>query len=135
MLAIRKALKDNLLPAGLTVPVYYDQASENATFPYIVFSFEPINTQDESSDTFILDIDGWDQPANGDTVPLETTMETIDGDGNIQNPTGLNEKIIITNDVTLILRRENRYSIPDEDKSIKRRRYTYQVTVFERSAS
>ena len=135
MLEIRKALMDNLLPAGLTVPVYYDQASEKAAYPYIVFSFEQISTQDESSDTFILDVDGWDNPAGGNTVPLETTMQTIDGDGNLQNPTGLNEKVIITDTVTLILRRDQRYAIPDDDKSIKRRRYTYQITVFERSAS
>jgi hypothetical protein len=116
-----------------SIKVYYDEATEKAPFPYIVYSFEPIITQDESSDTFILDVDGWDAPPTRDTEPLERLMERIDGDGNLENPTGLNERVIITDRVTLILRREGRYSIPDEDKTIKRRRYTYQVTVFERS--
>ena len=134
MLSIRTALQNNILPAAVsTTPLYYDLAAERAVFPYIVYSFEPITTDDESSDTFILDIDGWDAPANGDTTTLESLLEVIDGSGDLTSPSGLNEKVIITSDVTLILRREARYSIPDDDKTIKRKRYTYQVTVFERS--
>lgn len=135
MLAIRRAIKANILPAGTTADVFYEDADDGATFPYIVYSFEPIETSDESASYMILDIDGWDAPANGDTEPLEALMEKIDGDGSLTLPTGMNEKVIITDEVTLVLRRSNRYPIPQKDKKIKRRRYTYQVTIFERSPS
>jgi hypothetical protein len=135
MLDIREALQANIRPAGVTNGLYYEKASGKATFPYLVFSFEPINTQDESSDSFILDLDGWDAPSNGSTTALETLMRTVDGSGDITNPTGLNYKVITTTKVTLILRRQLRYDIPDTDKTLKRRRYTYLVTSFERSES
>jgi len=153
MYEIRKAIKNNLLPAGAkwnevdqswslaTFPwdnydslnIYYEQASKNAKFPYIVFSFETILSEDESTNTFILNIDGWDAPSNGNTEPLEYLMENLDGDGSMENPTGLDNKVISTDKVTLVLRRELRFTIPDDDKTIKRRRYTYQVTLFEKS--
>lgn len=135
MIGIRKALKANIRPTGVTAGLYYDDADEGSTFPYLVYSFEPITVQDESSDTLLLNIDGWDHPATGDTTTLEELMQTIDGNGSLVDPSGLNEKIIKTDEVTLILRRENRYSIPDDNKSIKRRRYQYLCTVFERSES
>lgn len=152
MYEIRTAIKNNLLPVGAkwnevnqswslaTFPwdnydslhIYYDQASKKAKFPYIVFSFENLFSQDESSESFILNIDGWDAPADGNSEPLEYLMSNLDGNGDIKNPTGLNERVIETDKVLLILRREMRYVIPDDDKTIKRRRYTYQVTIFEK---
>lgn len=134
MYDIRTALQANLLPiAAATTDLYFELADEEATFPYIVYSFDPISTDDESGNSLILNVDGWDAPSNGDSTTLEQLMQTIDGDGNIQNPTGLNEKIITTTEVTIILRRALRYAIPDNDPTIKRKRYTYNLTVFERS--
>jgi hypothetical protein len=133
MLDIRAALQANILPAAVsTTDLYYDVADQDATPPYIVYSFEPINTQDESSDAFFLNIEGWDTPTDGDTTELENLMKAIDGNGDIKAPTGLNEKVISTSAITMILRRENRLSIIDSDVTVKRRRYQYLVTSFEK---
>ncbi len=132
MLEIRKAIKQNILPSGVSVKVRYDNARAGDPFPYIVFSFDPIVVQDESTEKFILNVDGWDEPMNGDSVPLETLMKQIDGNGELDNPSGLNKKVIHTDEVTLILSRELRYSIPDKNKRLKRIRYTYQVLALER---
>lgn len=134
MIDIRTALQANIIPASIsTTPLFYETAGKKTAKPYVVFSFEPISTVDESSDNFIVNIDGWDIPANGNTTALETLMKTIDGNGDITNPTGLNQKIINTSTVTLALRRINRFSIVESDTTVKRKRYQYQVTSFERS--
>lgn len=128
---IKKALYKHLLPAGVKALIYYDEAPQDAVYPYIVYSIQGISSPDESRGLFILDIDAWDRPPGGDPARIENLMAKIDGDGSLVDPTGLNEKIIHEPPVILALRRENRLTIQDKDRRIKRLRYTYSVTVFE----
>jgi len=133
MLFVKQAIKtalDELLSND--VKSYYEDSSDEATFPYITYDFDQINTPDEAGDSFIVDIDGWDAPSNGDDTTLDTIMYNLDGDGNLESPTGLNQKIVEIDKLFLSMRRVDRQPIPDPDKTIRRRRYSYQVSVFEK---
>ncbi len=132
MLEIRKALMRNILPDGIDVKLRYKQAKKSDKFPYVVFDYDFISSQNESFDKFVLEIDGWDYVKNGSTVRLERLMEQIDGNGDIENPTGLNRKTIDTDGVIMQLDRDSRMTIPDSKEGIQHIRYTYSVTVFER---
>lgn len=132
MIKLRKAIQDYL--DTVHPRVYFQDADTDAAYPYLVFDFDDISREDEAFDRAILDIDGWDQPANGDTIPLYQLMETLDGDGNIENPTGLRNRSIMTEDLILVFRRSFRTALPtDNNRTIKRVRYTYAVAVYERS--
>lgn len=131
-IAIREAIQNIANVLDPEVKVYYENSSDQAAFPYIVFDFDQINTPDEAGDSFVLDIDGYDAPSNGDDTRLDTLMYNLDGNGDLINPTGLNQKIVETNQLYATLNRVDRQPIPEPDKTIKRRRYSYQVSVFEK---
>lgn len=132
MIELRKAIQTYL--ETVHPRVYFQDADPDAAYPYLVFDFDDISSEDEAFDRAILDIEGWDQPVTGDTLPLYQLMETLDGDGDISNPTGLRNRSIMTEDIVLVFRRSFKTGIPnDDDRTIKRVRYTYAVAVHERS--
>lgn len=98
--------------------VYFQVADENAGYPYVVYDL-PNSIDDLSMERFILDVDGWDAPVNGDTTALETLMDLIDRE--------LHRKTVLVNGVSATFYRENRLSLTDEDKKIRRRKYVYQI--------
>ncbi len=113
--------------------VYYELAPETATMPYIVFDLPNSFTSGEYEETFVLDIECWDVPGTDSSVNIETIMESINGDGNIINPTGLDKATLAGLSAIAFVSLEQRLSIQDDDKRIKRKRYTYTVINHERS--
>ena len=99
--------------------VYFEQAPENATFPYIVFKL-PNSTENEAREDFILEVDIWDN--NSDTTTLETLTNNID--------TQLNRTHHTETNVVCSIYRINRLMIPDPDPNIRRRQLRYQVQTY-----
>jgi len=100
--------------------VYYQSAPKDATFPYLVFDL-PNSTDDGSLERFVLDIDAWDNKK--DTTEIETLIDSIDK--------GLHRKTIVVNDLSMTFYRENRLALRDDDPSIRRRKYIYQIRTYE----
>ena len=132
MIELRKILQPFL--KTLHDQVYYLEAPDDAVVPYIVYSFQSSFTGDESAETMVLDVDGWDIPADGDTTTIEELMETIKGDGSLlSDPTGLDEKILSSDTISATFRFESRLMAPDEDPTIKHIVHNYQISIFEMS--
>lgn len=102
--------------------VYYETASDKVDFPYVVYDLPNAFSADESTETFVLEVDVWDAPENGDTIPLETLIDEIDK--------GLHQEVIRTNGMAFVFYREKRLSLPDDNKKIRRRKIIYQVRTF-----
>lgn len=119
VMALRKALAERL---KLTHPrVYYEAASDKAVMPYLVFEL-PNSFDDGTMEQFVLDVDGWDEPVSGDTTALENMMAAADG--------VLQRAVILANGLAFIIYRDNRMTVDDDDKRIRRRKYIYQVRVY-----
>ncbi|MBP1992547.1 hypothetical protein [Paenibacillus eucommiae] len=101
--------------------VYYEMAPDDVQFPYVTYEL-PNSYDDGTMENFVLHVDGWDAPAKGDTMPLEMIMEEIDS--------VLQRQVIRTNGMAFVIYRDNRLSIPDDDKRIRRRKIVYQVRTF-----
>ena len=124
---LRKAIKTYLETKHDRV--YFQSAPKNAVYPYIVYDM-PNSVDDGSMESFVLDIDGWND--NTDTTALETLMSEIDGNGDKLNPTGLNKKTVsIDGVITATFYRENRLALIDEDPKIRRRKYIYSIKTHE----
>ena len=119
MINIRKAIHAKL--TSLTDnQVFHHKASDNKTYPYVVYKFE-ISSMDESTYNVSLEIDGWDN--TDDTTALETMMAEID----------LNETIITNDNLSVVFDIENKLILDEENEQIKRRKYVYAGRLFERS--
>jgi hypothetical protein len=117
MVELRKAIQAILATVGT---VYYQQAHDNAVYPYLVYDF-PNSTDDGTLERFVMDLDGWDDKA--DTTALETLMDEAD--------TLLHRANLYTEDkVCASIYRENRLSLTDEDRRIRRRKIIYQVRTY-----
>jgi hypothetical protein len=122
MIELRKALHKHL--KTIHTRVYFQQAPDNAQFPYLVYNMPSLNDDGEGHQLITLDIDGWDAPETGDTTALETLMASVN--------TGMNKKTIVTEDFAATFYLENKLSLTDDDPRIKRRKYVYQGRLFER---
>ena len=110
---LRKVVKSLL--EKVNTNVYYEEASAKAIYPYIVYEFSTINLNNFPRDDIFLTVDVWDR--NIDTVRVETLADDIEKVlNNINNPT-------ISVLPTFYL--ENRMSIRDEDKQIRRRQLKF----------
>lgn len=103
--------------------VRLENASEDDTFPYVVF-----NIPDAPSDMVMLEVDVWDDKQ--DFNVLENLTDAIDGDGKALDPSGLNRKIIKGNSFQAYFIRKSRLPIPDEDKKYHRRQLRYSVKIY-----
>jgi len=102
--------------------VWYERAPKGAEFPYLTYILEGIN--DPTLDRYVLDVDGWDAPANGSTVALETLM------GNVEQ--ALHKRVVVADGVSFVIYLDRCFAIEDDDKRIRRRRYTYEIRTFEK---
>ena len=123
--ALRAAIQDFL--KSVHPRVHYHRADPNGAYPRLVFDL-PTSFDDGNFEIFQLEVDGWDN--NPDTSALEDLMAAVDGDGDLDNPTGLNKRTIDADNLTAQVYREQRLSVPDDDPRIRHRQYTYQVRVF-----
>ncbi len=117
---MRKALDALISP--VQSQVYFEDAPEDATYPYIVIDF-PNSNDDGTLEQFFVDVDGWDAPANGDTTALETMMDAVD---KVLHRTTVYDE----GKFSMTLYRENRTNLRDTDKRIRRRKYIYQARTY-----
>lgn len=114
MIEVRTALSAYL--KILHPRVYFQQAPENATFPYIVYDLPNSFSDGEGFEIVALDIDGWDCNNTGDTTSIETLMQIINA---------VDKKSFVTDNTAVTFYLETKLSLIDDDKRIKRRKYTY----------
>ena len=119
MIKLRTALQAYL--KALQPRVYFQDAPESATYPYIVFGLPSVLDSGEYQELIMVDIDGWDSPALGDTTALESMMTTINN---------LNKTVLTADDMRAVFYLENKLSLGDTDPRIKRRKYTYQAKLY-----
>lgn len=106
---LRKVITNLLQKTGKQV--YYDEADNNATYPYIVYTLESVNFGNTYRDDILLTVDVWDR--NRNSIPVENLTDEIEKHLNFKNIP--NEKVL----PTIFL--EHRSSIQDPDKMIRRR--------------
>ena len=130
-----KYLRELLYPQlkAIHPRVYFQAAPENAQFPYLVYDFTQITNDGEGFETVAVDVDGWDMPENGDTTALETLMETVNGNGDAENPTGLNKKTLTAEGLAVTFYLDDKIPLVDDNPGIKRRKYIYEARLFGRS--
>jgi hypothetical protein len=101
--------------------IYYQSAPDDAVYPYLVYDLTN-SIDDLSLEQFVLDVNGWDAPTNGDTLPLENLMANVDS--------ALHRKTKVIDDMAVTIYRDNRLSLLDDDPRIRRRQYTYEIRTF-----
>ncbi len=105
--------------------IYFQDAPENAQFPYLVYDFTQIINDGEEFETVAVDIDGWDMPADGDTTALETLMQTVND--------ALNKKTLTAEGLAVTFYLDRKIPLRDDNKDIRRRKYIYEARLFGRS--
>ena len=103
--------------------VFHPEATDDAVFQYIVFQLDSSSTGLSPREDFYLEINFWDNKES--TTELEDLVDAVDGDGDTEDPTGLNNRVIHNNKLSVIFHKENRQAIPDRDKRINRRQLRY----------
>lgn len=138
VLEVRRTIQDAL--KAVHPRVWFERAPDDAPFPYLVFHLEAIT--DPSLERFLLDVDGWDAPADGSTVALEELMERVDQalhkrviclqpSGGFVSPF----QFVPSDDrdsLAFAIYRDRRLWPEDDDPRIRRRMYSYEVRTFER---
>ena len=105
--------------------VYFQDAPDNAQFPYLVYDFTQITDDGEGFETVAFDVDGWDMPAGGDTTALETLMQTVND--------ALNKKTLTAEGLAVTFYLDRKIPLVDDNPGIKRRKYIYEARLFGRS--
>jgi hypothetical protein len=128
MIELRKVIKNYL--KSIHPRVYFQTAPGDAVYPYIVYDFPSINSDGETQEIIIVDIDGWDRPDFGDTTQLENLMSSINGNGDLTNPTGLNKRTLDAAEIVASFYLDTKLPLTDTDPLIKKRKYIYQARLF-----
>ncbi|HRC81342.1 MAG TPA: DUF3168 domain-containing protein [Sedimentibacter sp.] len=120
---LRKLLHQHL--KSIHSRVYFQDAPDNAQFPYLVYDFTQITNDGEEFETVALDIDGWDMPAGGDTTALETLMQSVND--------ALNKKTLTAEGMAVTFYLDRKIPLLDDNKDIRRRKYIYEARLFGKS--
>lgn len=105
--------------------VYFQEAPDDAQFPYLTYDFTQITNDGEEFETVALDVDGWDMPAGGDTTALENLMESVND--------ALNKKTLTAEGLAVTFYLDRKIPLRDDNKDIRRRKYIYEARLFGRS--
>jgi hypothetical protein len=105
--------------------VYFQDAPDDAQFPYLTYDFTQITNDGEEFETVALDVDGWDMPAGGDTTALENLMESVND--------ALNKKTLTAEGLAVTFYLDRKIPLLDDNKNIRRRKYIYEARLFGRS--
>lgn len=97
--------------------VFYENASDKAEYPYIVYNLDNINTVNYPRNDIILTIDVWDR--SNSTITVESLTDKIEDVLNMLNKPSKNLF------PTFYL--EDRMSIDDEDSLIRRRQLKFKI--------
>ena len=101
----------------LTTNVFFEQATDNAIYPHIVFSFREINLNDLSRQDYTLDIDVWDKGTS--TTAIDNLADSVEDLFHTENLPQVN--------VLPTFYKIDRKSVDDPDKSIKHRLVRFQI--------
>lgn len=129
MIELRRLLQAYL--ATIHPRVYFESAPDDALYPYLVVDFAPSFSDGEGLETVPVEIDGWDAPVDGNTTVLEQLMKSVNGNGNIKSPTGLDKRTLTDGQIYATFYLDSKATVTDPDPRIKRRQYRYQAKVFE----
>ena len=105
--------------------IYFQDAPENAKFPYLVYDFTQITNDGEEFETVAVDVDGWDMPSDGDTTALEILMQTVND--------ALNKKTLTAEGLAVTFYLDRKIPLRDDNKNIRRRKYIYEARLHGRS--
>ena len=101
----------------LTTNVFYENATDNAMYPHVVFTFNSIDLGDLSRQDYMLNIDVWDKGKS--TTAVDELCDKIEA--LLQGENLPQTRILPT--FYLVDRR----NIPDEDKQIRHRIIRFQI--------
>ncbi len=121
MVNLRKKLKEIL--KTIHPNIYFQNASEKAQYPYIVYDL-PNSFTNEDQEIFNLDVDVWDIPKDGDTTALESLADTVWNT--------LHKYRYIDDNMQISIYRQNRMTLIDDDPRFKRRMLIFQLKYFRR---
>lgn len=93
--------------------VYRNRAPQSPVFPYVVYRVESVLNNSPSED-FYINVDIYEDVSKS-VRTIEDLADTIDGNGDYLNPTGLNQGIITTDIFSAYFDRENRQFVDDEE--------------------
>ena len=106
----------------LTTNVFFEQATDNALYPHIVFDFRTIDLGDLARQDYILEVEVWDKGTSTTGVDeLSDKVEDL-----------LQAKNLPQTNILPTFYKIDRRSIKDEDKSIKHRLIKFQIQNYER---
>lgn len=109
--AVADAVNDYLLTKHARV--YRNRAPRSPKLPYIIYRVDSvINTM--PSEDYYINVDVYDD-VNKSVRAIEDIADSIDGNGNGLEPTGLNQRVIITDKVNMTFDRETRQYSNDEE--------------------
>lgn len=120
MLELRKVL--NSLLKTHHPRVYYQQATDKAQFPYIVYNL-PNSFDNEQQEVFSLDVDIWSMGA--DTTDIEVLA------GRLWKV--LNGYYHIDTNIQFTTHRATRLVLEDDNPDIKRRKLIFELRYFDRN--
>lgn len=102
--------------------VYYQNAPTKVESPYLVYDLPNAIDQGGPPEVWVLDVDGWDEGV--DTAALDALMESVDS--------VLQRQTLVAGGARACVYRDIRLSpITEDNTELKRRRYTYQVRVYQ----
>ena len=101
----------------LTTNVYFEEATDNALYPHIVFSFRELNLLDISRQDYVLDVDIWTKGKN--SISIDELADKVEDLLHCQN-------LPQTNTLPTFYK-VDRKSILDVDKDIKHRLVRFQI--------
>lgn len=114
MINLRIALEELL--GGFHERTYFEDAPKNTPFPYVVYTF-PNSFTSENLETFVLDVDIWDNKEV--TTELETLSSYIWKE--------LDRYHHYDENVQFSIYRSNRLPLDDDDPTIKRRKLIFEL--------
>lgn len=101
----------------LTTNVFFEQATDNALYPHVVFAFREIDLGDISRQDYVLEVDVWDKGTS--TTAVDELADKIEDLLQLQNLPQTN--------ILPTFFKIDRKSILDQDKAIKHRLIRFQI--------